>query len=135
MTMTAARWSLGHNAASPKEARAAVRVFLAAAGLSHADRDAVELVTSELVANAILHTPHAAGAIELRLDERMGTIHIEVHDNDPRPPAIQEPITEAEGGRGLSIVDRMATEWGWEAIHGDGKLVWCDLPSRRGPVA
>ena len=133
--MTGARWTLSRRASSAREARAAVRGFLADIPSTPADTDAVALVASELVSNAVLHTSDLSETIELRIDEGFGAIHIEVQDHDPTPPAPRFDALDAEGGRGLVIVDHLASRWGWDEIAGDGKQVWCDVPTRRRPSA
>ena len=125
--MTEARWSLAAKTSSAKAARAAIRDFLVGSHASAEERDAVTLVANELVANAILHAAGAVGQIELRIDDRPRVIHIEVHDGDPTPPTLRQDRIDDEGGRGLVIVDHIATRWGWDDIAGDGKRVWCDV--------
>lgn len=129
--MTAGRWTLNSEASSVRQARNVVRDFLAEAQLAKVDSDAAALIVSELVSNAIIHTSDACDTIELRIDERLGTIHIEVQDHDSRPPTPRVDAIDAEGGRGLVIVQSIASRWGWDEIAGNGKQVWCDLSSRR----
>ena len=131
--MTAGRWTLNCEPSSVRHARNAIRDFLAEAHITKVDSDAAALIVSELVSNAIVHTSDAGDTIELRIDERLGTVHIEVQDHDPRPPATRVDAVDAEGGRGLVIVESIASRWGWDEIAGNGKQVWCDLSSRRRP--
>jgi hypothetical protein len=42
-------------------------------------------------------------------------------------PAPRRQGSEAESGRGLAIVDSIATAWGTSAVPGDGKVVWFRL--------
>lgn len=133
-----ARWCFPPQASSAAEARAATRRFLAI--LSHmagtpspgVDEEAVVLAVSELVANAVLHADATPGDIELRLEARDGTLHIEVEDGDPRPPVVGPAVAERDRGRGLLIVDRLAERWGWTPVPDNGKAVWCDLGAVRG---
>jgi anti-sigma regulatory factor (Ser/Thr protein kinase) len=85
--------------------------------------DRVELVVSELVTNALLHTQTPT---DLRATVTEGAIHIEVHDRASVPPRTRE-AQGAGGGFGLHIVDAIAVDWGWRATP-DGKVVWADVP-------
>ncbi|MHB8438998.1 MAG: ATP-binding protein [Acidimicrobiales bacterium] len=125
--MTTSRWVLPRRDTSVPTARAAVRGFL------HAERppvpaDAAALVVSELVSNAVRHTG-ADSTVELTVETRSGAVRIEVLDHDPRPPlpAGTAPAVDDECGRGLVIVDQVSRQWGWFAVEGNGKTVWCDL--------
>ena len=56
-------------------------------------------------------------------------IRVEVHDADPTLPARREPDAERPGGRGLLLLEHLATSWGVEAAD-DGKVVWFEVPRR-----
>jgi anti-sigma regulatory factor (Ser/Thr protein kinase) len=87
--------------------------------------DDAELITSELVTNAIAH---AGGVVELRLAALPNSIRISVLDHDMN--AIPHMAVERGlqvGGRGLSIVAQVASDWGYE-LTPDGKEVWAELP-------
>ncbi len=131
--MKTGRWTLSSDASSVRLARDAIRDFLVEAQATKVDSDAAALIVSELVSNAIVHTSESSDTIELRIDERLGAVHIEVQDHDPRPPQPRAEAIDAEGGRGLVIVDHIASRWGWDEIAGNGKQVWCDLSSPRPP--
>lgn len=90
--------------------------------------DAALLVTSELVANAVVH---GDGPPRLRLTLWSTVCHVEVEDDDPRP--LRAPTLAPEGGdggRGLYLVDQLAAEWG-SRPEGRGKVVWCRLEHDR----
>ena len=90
--------------------------------------ETAELLTTELVSNAVRHTK---GPAALRLRWADGVLRIGVWDADPKPPApplVTRP--DLEEGRGLDLVRACADGWGWHplASSGDrGKLVWCEL--------
>jgi len=88
--------------------------------------DAVELLTSELVTNAVVHAGSEPRLVLLLLPDR---IRVEVHDADPTLPAQREPDPASAGGRGLLLLDQIATSWGVEATD-EGKLVWFEVPRR-----
>ena len=84
-----------------------------------------QLLASELVANAIVH---GSGSPALALDVREDCVHVEVHDADPTSDVVQ-PLhvgSSSPRGRGLAIVDALASSWGvrW---HAGGKAVWFNL--------
>ncbi|CAA9353216.1 MAG: hypothetical protein AVDCRST_MAG34-1900 [uncultured Nocardioidaceae bacterium] len=89
--------------------------------------DAV-LVASELATNAVTH---ADSACRIRLSLQPTALRIDVVDTgtgtpEPRP----ESFTE-DHGRGLHLIDALATAWGLEQIPGDGKVVWAELARSR----
>ncbi|WP_380169883.1 ATP-binding protein [Kineococcus sp. DHX-1] len=99
------------------------------------DRDAVldvvELLTSEVVANAVVH-----GAPPVRLEVECGPDHVRVavHDGSAAPPHLRARDLESTGGRGVALVDVMADEWGsGPAPEGPGKVTWfrCGWPGGR----
>ena len=83
----------------------------------------VELLVSELVTNAVLHASSAA-----RLDVHVSrtSIRVEVFDEDARLPEPKDADDRATGGRGLLLVDRIASRWGSESKQG-GKVVWFEM--------
>jgi anti-sigma regulatory factor (Ser/Thr protein kinase) len=87
---------------------------------------AVELVTSELVANAVRH---AAGThtvtVAVRSEARV--IHVEVHDCDATGPRRRTGRARLAGGHGMHIVDRVAHTWGWRPGDDGGKVVWASF--------
>lgn len=96
--------------------------------------DDLELMASEVVTNALIH---ADSDVELRLRDYPDHIRLEVRDSDVSPPvpsslsAAEEENAQAEHGRGLIIVDSLATTWG-SSPSGRGKTVWLELSTRDG---
>jgi anti-sigma regulatory factor (Ser/Thr protein kinase) len=88
----------------------------------------VRLVLTELVTNAMVH-PHLAPdtpiAVTLRLSPTV--LRIEVED---RGPGVAEPVPSPRetGGRGLTIVDRLAERWGIE--RRPRSVVWAEFTPR-----
>ena len=96
------------------------------AGVWSGRRDTVALLTSELVTNALVHTDGPA-TLELRRDG--GTVRLRVTDADTRPPRVHTgagPDLEADGGRGMILVEALSSVWGVEP-SGSGKTVWADV--------
>ncbi len=87
--------------------------------------DEAELVLSELVTNALVHTDGGAG-LALRFDGAERRLRIAVEDSSTRSPHGRDAPPDALGGRGLSIVDAVADTWGVD-VGPDGKTVWADL--------
>jgi anti-sigma regulatory factor (Ser/Thr protein kinase) len=105
-----------------------------AAGLQHVANRA-ELVVTELISNAILH---AKTEIELVVALREPFLHISVADGSSAPPRLMSADSaEVVGGRGLILVEALATKWGYLPTR-DGKVVWSMLrldPPRYGGMS
>ncbi len=108
-------------AAAPRGARAFVRESLGAADAQLLD--SVELMVSELVTNAVAHASSAT-RVDVYLAPR--AVRVEVYDDDPTMPTRRDPDTDGPGGRGLMIIDQLASQWGSHP-EGDGKVVWFEL--------
>ena len=67
----------------------------------------------------------------LRLRRGHESIWVEVFDTDLRLPRIRSAGESDEGGRGLYLVDQLATRWGSRPTK-DGKAVWFELPIKGG---
>jgi PAS domain S-box-containing protein len=63
----------------------------------------------------------------LRLRRGNESVWVEVFDADLRLPRIRTAGESDEGGRGLYLVDQLATRWGSRPTK-DGKAVWFELP-------
>jgi anti-sigma regulatory factor (Ser/Thr protein kinase) len=81
----------------------------------------VELVVSELVGNSVRH---AWTRVDLTLARSPGRLNIAVRDYVSAPARIS--WSAGEGGRGLLIVDAVATHWGCTPV-GTGKVTWATL--------
>ena len=107
------------DATSPRQARRFVTEALnewnCAAAL-----DTVALLTSELVTNAVVH---AKSTPQIVVQATEHQLRIEVHDQELTSPVRRVPDAAGPGGRGLLLLDELATEWGVEPRPG-GKAVW-----------
>ncbi|MCF6525426.1 SpoIIE family protein phosphatase [Streptomyces sp. JJ36] len=119
-----------HDLKAVRDVREFVRRHLRDWGWEKASAE-TELMATELVTNALVH---ADSDVEVRLRELPDLIRVEVRDSDPRPP-LPAPIlvaadadleSEAEHGRGLVIVDALASVWG-NSPSGRGKAVWFEI--------
>ncbi|MFF9339993.1 MULTISPECIES: ATP-binding protein [unclassified Streptomyces] len=116
-------------------ARALIRTALGEIGPGGPDRDTAELLTAELVANAVEHTS-GEGPIELVVELLAAPdgCQIEVHDPDPaRPGQLVCPDPDAEvdpwqeHGRGLLLIRALSSDCGHRPTA-HGKAVWFTLP-------
>ncbi|MEV5824296.1 ATP-binding protein [Spirillospora sp. NPDC052242] len=107
-------------------------------GCFHISDDAL-LIVSELVTNAARQTPHEE--IRFQLSRDVGGVVIAVWDSSPEVPRRPEPVVELTlddldacgggfedgGGRGLSIVQTLASHCGVTKDPNGGKWVWARL--------
>ncbi|MEV6840288.1 ATP-binding protein [Streptomyces sp. NPDC051133] len=85
--------------------------------------DDLELLTAELVTNAVVHTM-APCVVCIRWTGRR--IRVEVTDTDTRDVEAKVPPTHDEHGRGLFLVDVLAAAWGsYRELA--GKTTWFEL--------
>jgi anti-sigma regulatory factor (Ser/Thr protein kinase) len=117
------RRRLPSDRSSPAIARRFVADVLQAWDLG--DRtDLVQLLVSELVTNAVLHT---ATDVELRLTQSGSRLRAEVADGSgERMVSVHAPDGEATSGRGLQLVESLADAWDVD-LSGTGKTVWFEL--------
>jgi anti-sigma regulatory factor (Ser/Thr protein kinase) len=87
--------------------------------------DEAELLVSELAANVVMH---AQTPMRVSILGRSDRVRVEVRDDDPTLPQRRTPDAMAVDGRGVMLVDTMATAWGVNGNH-HGKTVWFELPS------
>ena len=107
---------------SVRMARFYVRAALGYHDLGHYAAE-VEMVTSELVSNAIAHASAAAINLELMHLEDSGAVVVVVTDPSPSPPVKREPADLTEHGRGLHVVEALSAQWGWTPYE-PGKAVY-----------
>jgi len=86
--------------------------------------DVVALLASELVTNAILH---ARSEVELSVRLTPSAIRVDVADHSLDRPVPREAAPEDTSGRGLALVESLASAWGVED-RPDGKSVWFEVP-------
>ncbi|MER5951723.1 ATP-binding protein [Streptomyces sp. NPDC001904] len=91
--------------ASIAQARQQVVQHLVAAGVP-ADLEAVQLVVSELVTNAVRHTPNSSWTLNVTVDGDRLTI--DVCDSDTTPPHRRTgDLKDGRGGLGLPMVQSL----------------------------
>jgi anti-anti-sigma regulatory factor/anti-sigma regulatory factor (Ser/Thr protein kinase) len=122
-----ARYSLSAGPEAVTEARAAVRELCGERGLTGVV-DAAEVVTSELVSNAVVHA-RAPYLFAIRVGGSY--LHLSVRDGSAAVPVrIGEAGSRSNGGGfGLMLVEALTVAWGVSAGD-DGKVVWATLSLR-----
>ncbi|MET8814599.1 ATP-binding protein [Streptomyces sp. NPDC004549] len=135
---TSSSMAVPHGPAGVGKARHRMRAQLRGGGVSESVIDDAVLILSELLSNAYRHgrplggAPAGTGSVRAtwRVDAR-GRLIVEVTDGGgPTRPAPASPSVTAHGGRGLSIIDALADDWGvrdeipgemtvWVVVHAD----------------
>lgn len=99
-----------------------------AAGLPESLAGDVELCTSELVTNAVRYGSERADVIRVLARRRPRGLYVAVIDSggDTVPHLVQVDV-QAEGCRGLALVEAYATTWGAVPGEGGGFRVWFEI--------
>jgi len=116
------RIDVEHSKFGPSQARAAVTACAQELGLQEVCDDVVLLV-SEMVTNAIRY---AAPPVRLEIQAGEQDVVVAVCDGSPELPRPRPAGSEAEGGRGMMLVDLLSTDHGVR-IDPPGKAVWARL--------
>lgn len=129
---------LGARADAVPSARAHLRQLLSGWGQAELGPDA-SVVVSELVTNSVAASAElrlAAAPVLVWLGSDSHCVLLAVADASPQPPVRLNLEPEAEGGRGLALVETLSSRWGWHltGITGLMKVVWAEwrLPSGAG---
>lgn len=98
----------------------------AEAGVTGMANQVVELLASELLANAVLH---GAGDASIRIEMSCSDtlVRVAVTDNLPQRPVVLHPEPIAPAGRGMAIVEAMSNRWGVDPHPTGGKTVWFEI--------
>ena len=130
-----------------READVVVRLADGDAGSVTGDHDRLVQVFTNLVSNAIRHSP-AGAAVEIDALRSAGTVRVQVRDHGPGIPAEFAPRifgrfeqagsveVRPQGGTGLglniarSLVERHAGRIGYDGAPGGGTIFWVELPAR-----
>jgi hypothetical protein len=126
---------LGATESAVPSARTHVQQLLSGWGQEELGPDA-GVVVSELVTNAIAASAElrlAMAPVLVWLGSDCDCVLIAVADASPRPPVRLNLGADAEGGRGLALVEAFSSRWGWHlaSIAGLRKVIWAEwrLPS------
>lgn len=90
------------------------------------------LLVSEIVTNAVVHTFSYGRSIDILIGVTDEAIIVEVlDDGSSSAPRLKRPKSTTIHGRGLTLVEALASKWGTD-LHGDGgRSVWFEM-SRHG---
>lgn len=88
--------------------------------------DTAELLTTELVTNALQHTEGGAELTATLSAGPRNLLRIEVSDGLARRPVAAVAGEHATSGRGLLLVQALSDAWGVRPQDG-GKVVWFEL--------
>lgn len=110
----------------PGRARRVLRRQLQVWGVSGELADTAELLLSELVTNAVQAQASGGPDVGVRFSWAGGRLRLEVRDASGELPVRNEAEEDDECGRGLVLVDALASGWG--VVRGAiGKTVWVEV--------
>jgi anti-sigma regulatory factor (Ser/Thr protein kinase) len=110
-------------------ARAARGFVAAVLGDGHPCRDVAVLLASELFGNSVRHSASAlpGETVTVAVSVLRGVIRVEVTDRGgPGTPQPRPAGPDAEGGRGLALVEELSARWGWRR-RGGQTVTWFEL--------
>ena len=84
----------------------------------------VELLTSEVVTNAIVH---ARSGPQLAVEVNDDVVRVAVRDLSPDLPMRRLSRLDDLSGRGVIIVEELASAWGVERERNGAKRVWFEV--------
>ncbi|MGW2227466.1 ATP-binding protein [Streptomyces formicae] len=126
---------------TPKEVRAYVLLTLKHLGedIPQDTRDALEVITSELVTNAVKHAPGREVGVTVTLAMTEVAVTVIDHGGTYEPLKPRQAAPDEEDGRGLELVAALASHWDQAPTHGGGTTVRAALalpaPVCEGPSA
>jgi anti-sigma regulatory factor (Ser/Thr protein kinase) len=108
------------------EARRLVEDELGLVGAGEDTMLHAQLLVTELVTNA---ARHARTPVDLSITTAVGRVRIEARDGSGTTltPHVDTPTRH----RGLQLIEDLSDGWGVEAQDAEGKVVWCELTSKR----
>ncbi len=115
---TIASWTLPAMTESVLLARQQVTDFLSAE--SSIDLEHALAVTSELVANSVVH---AATELQVVLERWQYMVKVVVADSNNQIPVMKSLDVAMDCGRGMHIVEEYSDLWGYELTE-NGKRIW-----------
>jgi hypothetical protein len=120
--MESVETQLPSSMSSPQLARAFLRSTLETWKLDGFG-EVTELLATELVANVVTHV---GSPMTLRIQRNSSTMRVELQDPSTAMPVVRHPDSAEEHGRGVLLIDELASAWGVEP-RTDGKTVWFEI--------
>lgn len=123
-------WTLPADLSAAREARTRVAHDTGARRVTASAADDLVLIASELAANAVRY---GQPPVVLRLDYLPDRIRLTVSNHGDSPdPRIVVAQEDAGHGRGLAMVEQLASAVGWDR-EGDRLDVWAEVRTTSGP--
>ena len=111
---------------TPRQARHWVMRAGADAGVGGASNQVIELLTGELVSNAVIHGPAGEPVrVAVRVDGYV--VRVAVTDRGGGVPQVRHPEPTAPSGRGMALVEALSTVWGSARLPDGGTTVWFEV--------
>jgi anti-sigma regulatory factor (Ser/Thr protein kinase) len=114
---------IGSDPTAVRGMREVVRRMCRTADLPAETRDTAILLTSETLTNAIVHAGRPTRVV---VHASPSGIRVEVTDDSVYSPVVAAAGNEATNGRGIRLIDSLATRWGVQH-HRGGKTVWFEI--------
>jgi len=106
------------------------REFVAASlGAGHPCEGVLQLIVSELVTNAIVHSRSGrdGGIVTVAISGDAARVRVEVTDDGGTElPRLRAADSGAESGRGLHLVDALAA-WSWSRDPAGTTTIWAEV--------
>jgi two-component sensor histidine kinase len=113
------RWTVV-SAAQLGSLRAQLRYLASRWALPEECTERILMIVNELVSNAI---DHARTTCDITVQNTRSLVRVLAADDSPSPPRIPPLDVNAARGRGLQMVEALASRWGWTRRR-RGKTVW-----------
>ena len=126
--MQIADWTFEAGPQSAAQARTAV---VGSLYVWEAPREIALLLTSELVANAVLH---GSGAVGVRMAWGEGGLRVEVKDSSPELPVVRGWTPRPRTGEDSAWWTGLSSDWG-VSVGATGKTVWFSLLADDSPCS
>ena len=114
---------LASRPASVRTARLFTAGVLGEAGVEASVVELAVLLVSELVTNAVVH---ARSGVRATVHVDAHWVRVEVEDQGPGRPLVRPFTRDQPNGRGLGVVETLATDWGTER-RAQCKVVWFEI--------
>jgi anti-sigma regulatory factor (Ser/Thr protein kinase) len=124
MNVIEVRTMLTPHPTSVGAARRFVRDVLMSRDVSKYVVDTVELLTSEVVTNAIVH---GRSGPQLTVEIEGDVVRVAVRDMSSDVPVRRLSHVDDVSGRGVVIVEELASAWGVERESNGAKRVWFEV--------